>query len=250
MNIHVCDGQQVAAGELLAELRNDELNLELRDLELEAVQAEVLHRVALQERDAGSAQIAIRNQQAIAERLLELRKKHSSLRITAPVAGQVVARNLQNLLDTYVSEGTELLAIGDERWKELRLSIPHDEVADILPLVGQQVRFRLDAGGLHQGTLARIEPRASRQLPHPAMSAAAGGPLAVEEDATSSTSQRTQLVAPRFPAVVTITPGVGDVLACGDRGYALLGRYHESVGTHLWRRMTQWIDQLGAFRRS
>ena len=72
--------------------------------------------------------------------------------------------------------------------------------------------------------------------------------MAVEEDSAGSAAQRTQLVTPRFPAVVTITPGVGDVIACGDRGYALLGRYDESVGTHLWRRMTQWIDRLGAFR--
>ena len=246
--ILVHDGQQVAAGELLAELRNDELDLELRDLELEAAQAELLHRMALNERDAGRVQIALRNQQAIAERLQELRDKHAHLRVHAPVAGRVVARNLKNLVDTYVSEGTELLAIGDERWKELRLSISHDEVADIQSLVGQQVRFRLDVGGLHQGTLTRIEPRASRQLPHPALSATVGGPLAVEENAESSTSKAPQLVAPRFPAVVTITPAVGDILACGDRGYALLGRYHESVGTHLWRRMTLWFDRLGAMR--
>ena len=246
--IHVQDGQQVAAGELLAELRNDELELELRDLELEAVQAELLHRVAMKERDAGRAQIALRNQQAVAERLQELRAKHAHLRITAAVTGHVVCGDLQHLLASYVTEGTELLTIGDERWKELRLSIAHDEVTEILPLVGQQVRFRLDASGLHQGTLTQVEPRASRQLPHPAMSAAAGGPLAVEEDSAGSAAQRTQLVTPRFPAVVTITPGVGDVIACGDRGYALLGRYDESVGTHLWRRMTQWIDRLGAFR--
>ena len=245
----VRDGQQVAAGELLAELRNDELALELRDLELEAAQAELLHRTALDERDAGRVQIALRNQQAIAERLRELRDKHAHLRVHASVAGQVVARNLKNLIDTYVSEGTELLAIGDERWKELRLSISHDEVADIQSLVGQQVRFRLNVGELHQGTLTRIEPRASRQLPHPALSAAVGGPLAVEENAEPSRSKAPQLVAPRFSAVVTITPAVGDMLACGDRGYALLGGYHESVGTHLWRRMTLWFERLGAARR-
>jgi putative peptide zinc metalloprotease protein len=245
-NVLVHDGQQVAAGELLAELRNDELAVELRDLELEAAQAELLHRSALNERDAGRVQIALRNQQAIAERLQELRDIHAHLRIHAPVAGRVVARNLKNLIDTYVSEGSELLAIGDERWKELRLSISHDEVANIQSLVGQPVRFRLNVGGLHQGTLTRIELRASRQLPHPAFSATVGGPLVVQENSEPTRSKAPQLVAPRFPAVVTITPAVGDMLACGDRGYALLGRYHESLGTHLWRRMTLWFERLGA----
>ncbi len=248
-HVHVRDGQQVAAGDLLAELRNDELELELRDLELQAAQAELLHRTALNERDAGRAQIVLRNQQALAERLQELREKHAHLRVHAPVPGRVVARHLKHLTDTYVSEGTELLAIGDERWKELRLSIAHDEVADILPLVGEQVRFRLDVGGLHLGTLTRIEPRASRQLPHPSLSATVGGPLAVQESTEPTARKDPQLVAPRFPAVVAITPAVGDVLACGDRGYALLGRYHESIGTHIWRRATLWFDRLGTTRQ-
>ena len=60
----------------------------------------------------------------------------------APVAGRIVGRNLDNAIGTYVEEGTELLAVGNELAKELLVSVSHEQIEDVLPLLGQTVRFR------------------------------------------------------------------------------------------------------------
>ena len=208
---------------MLLELRNDDLQLEMRELELAVSQAAALHRCALNERDAGQAQVVLRNQEALLERLAEKRQRCDRLRVYAPVGGRIVARNLRNLLGTYVEEGTELLAVGDERRKELRVSIAQDQVDEVLPLLGQTTRFRVGDCRIYAGTLSRIEPRASRELPHPALSATVGGPLSVKAAAERDGPTESQLVEPRFPGVVTLAPEMCGQLACGDRGYALFG---------------------------
>ena len=43
------------------------------------------------------------------------------------------------------------------------------------------MRFRTGDFRVYEGTLERLEPRASRRLPHPALSALVGGPLSVSK---------------------------------------------------------------------
>ena len=248
--VHVCDGQPVEAGRLLLELRNDDLQLEMRELELAVSQAAARHRCALNERDAGQAQVVLRNQEALLERLAEKRQRCDRLRVYAPVGGRIVGRNLRNLLGTYVKEGTELLAVGDERRKELRVSIAQDQVDEVLPLLGQTTRFRVGDCHLYAGTLSRIEPRATRELPHPALSATVGGPLSIKAAAERGGPTESQLVEPRFPGVVTLAPEMCGQLACGDRGYALFGLRREPAGQYLWQQLSQWFQQLGKSRGS
>ena len=162
--IHVRDGQHVEAGELLLELNNDQLQMELRQLESSVSQAASLHRSALNEHDAAQAQVALSNQQALLERLAEIRQQCDHLRVLAPVDGRVVARNLRNLIGTYVNEGDELMAVGDERRKELLISVAQEQADEVLPRLGQITHFRLGNCGIYEGTLLRVEPRASRDV--------------------------------------------------------------------------------------
>jgi putative peptide zinc metalloprotease protein len=247
--IHVNDGQHVKAGELLIELKNDDLQTEMHQLESSVAQAGVLRRSALNEHDAAQAQVALSNQQALLERLAEIRQQCDHLRVFAPVDGRVVARNLRNLIGTYVQEGDELMAVGDEQRKELLVSIAHDQVDDVLPRIGQVTRFRLGSCRLYEGTLTQVEPRASRNLPHPSLSATVGGPLAVSEDSEDEQPGDSRLVEPRFPGVITIAPQTCDRLASGARGYALFGLRDEPAGRYLWNRFRNWLVQLGEIRR-
>ena len=244
--IHVRDGVLVQPGDLLLELRNDELQMELLETQSSISQADVLHRVALNEHDAGRAQVALRNRQALVERLAEIEQQRDGLRVFAPVAGRIVARELDDAIGTYVKEGTELLAVADERRKELLVSVGHEQIDDVAPLLGQTVRLRTGGFDLYEGTLTRLDPRASRHLPHPALSAAVGGPLPVSG---ADNRAEDQLVAPRFPGVITMSPATSAQLACGDRGYALLGFSRENIGQHLWKRFSRWLQQLSKLRR-
>jgi putative peptide zinc metalloprotease protein len=247
--IHVRDGTLVGRGDLLLELRNDDLQSEFRELQSSISQAGLMHRAALNQHDAAGAQIALRTRQAHQERLAELQQQLDGLRIYAPTAGRVVARTLKDTLGTYVTEGTELLAVGDERRKELFVSVSHEQIDDVTPRLGQSVKFRTGDFRLYDGTLARVEPRASRQLPHPALSAEVGGPLAVGESEDADERAEVRLVEPRFPGVITVSEEVSPQLACGDRGYAILGFHHESISEHLWKRFSRWLQQLSKVRR-
>ena len=239
----VANGQSVAEGQLLLELRNDDLTAELRELELSYRQTLVEHRVALDQRSGGSAQIAARNLQAIKERLAEARKRTNGLQVRAPVAGRIVARNLRQTTGTYVKEGAELLSVADEARKELVVSVGQEDIEALMLRVGDQTRFRVRGLLACSGQLVRLDPRASTALPHPAMSSSVGGALAVTERNTDG-DQKTQLVEPRFRGVVALSPDVCHDLAAGEQGYAILGLRQESIGEYAWARIHRWFETL------
>ena len=161
----------VAAGDLLLELRNEELESELHSLELEIKQENIRRRVAQDKQNAADQQIAARNGQAAEERLVELQRCVAALQVHAPMAGCVVARNLEHRLATYVKEGDELLAIGDETRKEFIITLPQQPWEEVSSWLGRPVKFRIGPRSLAVGVLERIEPRATMELPHPALSA-------------------------------------------------------------------------------
>ena len=162
--------------------------------------------------------MALRNRQATVDRLAEVQRQLAGLRVYAPVAGQIVARNLHNTIGTYVQEGAELLAVGDERRKELLVSVGQEQIDDVTPLLGQVVQFRTGDFRVHEGILRRLEPRASRRLPHPALSAMVGGPLAVSQADAKGHPAESQLIIPQFPGVIVVSSETSPQLACGDRG--------------------------------
>jgi putative peptide zinc metalloprotease protein len=152
------------------------------------------------------------------------------------------------MMGTYVEEGQELLAVGREEHKELIVSIHQDHIDDVGHGIGQKVRLRI--GGLNstQGQLLRIDPRASEILPHPALSALEGGPLAVTE-ATGQELEDSEvrLVEPRFKGVVRLSQDASLEFSCGQQGYVVLGWNQDGLGRHLLMRAANWLDaKLGA----
>lgn len=239
--VHVSDGQCVEAGDLLLEIRNDELSTDYQDLILADEQIAIRYRVALDNHQITAAQIELRNREALRQRLVEKQRKYDSLQVRAPVAGRVVARQLLAMDGTYVKEGHELLAIGLESSKELVLSIGHQQIDEILPAIGSSVDVRVGSRPRLKGMLKRIEPRATKQLPHPAMSAADGGPLAVTATEQNGDRRSLELVEPHFRAVVSLTENTPQSLFCGERGYAIIGFRQSSICSDLNTRVQQWI---------
>ncbi len=241
--VHVQDGQSVEAGQLLVELRNEQLVADQRELELICSQEKVRRRVALDQRDGAAAQIAQRNHQAALERLEETRRRTEGLHIRAPIAGRVVARNLRQSVGTYVDEGDEILSVADESSKELIVSVAQEQIDAIMPRVGENIRFRLGDRWARAGKLDRLDPRASKNLPHPAMSAGVGGPLAVTQGDTES-DRNMRLADSRFRGTVTLSSAVCQDLGGGEQGYAMFGLRQESVGEFLWVRLHRWCETL------
>lgn len=245
-HVHVRDGQTVQTGELLLELRNEEIDREFDDVVLMIRQEEIRLQRATRECDSGAISISRGNLQSLEKKFADAFKRQEGLLVRAGTTGQIVSRNLERMSGTYLEEGQELLTIGLEDQKELRLSIGQAELQTALPWCRHELPIRVGTRSLVAGTLQRINPRASRTLPHPAMSATSGGPLAVVEndDTNESTKSRNplRLTEHRFDGVVALGPEQSRMLRCGERATVSFGIPDGSLAVHLYRSGHRWLQ--------
>ena len=243
--IHVRDEQYVEKGTLLVELVNDDVTTEYHELLHRIEQSRIRYRMAVETHQTAVAQVELRNRQALEKQLLEKQRQYDALTVRAPVSGRVVARQLAQMQDAYIVEGNELLSIGNDQNKELVLSIAHDEIDEVLPLVGASIYARIGTRSRLWGTLKQVDPRASTQLTHFALAATDGGPLTVTETEEPEVNEgrSLQLVEPRFKATVELPEDKSVNLFCGERGYAVLGRRRSSIGSDLHSWVRDWVEE-------
>lgn len=234
----------VRQGDVLVRLRNPDLESEYRELELIVEQTRQRHTIALQQRNVAVAQIESVNLEMTRQQLREMRLRLDSLDVVAPADGRVIARGLIDRVGTYVQEGEELLAIGDENAKEVVLSISHDDVQDALACLDTNVALRIGSRPPCRGRLIRVEPRATTMVTHPALLTVEGGPLAGRQNESARSERDSiELIEPRFKATVMLSEETSNDVFCGERGYAMMGVARRPVGVELYRFVSQWIDR-------
>ena len=121
--VHVHDGQEVVAGDVLIELQNHELEAEVRDLLSAIHQSELKYHRLLKDQKTADAQVESGNKAALEKRLSEKQRQFDTLTVIAPQSGRVMSRSLPWMLGTFANEGDELLAIGDDTRKEFLASV-------------------------------------------------------------------------------------------------------------------------------
>ncbi|PHS11805.1 MAG: hypothetical protein COA78_08940 [Blastopirellula sp.] len=240
--INVRDGQYVNEGDLLLQLRNGELESRTKNLQIDLQRKESLHRITLSQANSALAQVAERNVQAAEVRLTEAKRQVNALAVRADTSGKIIARNLEQKIGTYLQQGDAILAIGNEQSKELLVSIGQEEIEKVLPQIGQLTNFRVSGTAMQSGKLDRIDPRASVNLPHPAMSTANGGPLSISLKRTANSGQ--QLVVPRFRGVIALPTEISSTLGAGEQGQAMFGLRQESVGEYLSVKIYYWFESI------
>jgi hypothetical protein len=184
--------------------------------------------------------------EGLEKRRREKQSEVAQLQVRAPVSGRAESRTLESLDGSYLAQGKEILVIGDESHKEIRLSISQDDVDCFAGWVGNRVRVRIAGSSALAGTLARIEPRASLEPPHPSLCATDGGPLPVrprstENQAAKRGEQTQELLVPRFTGIVTLTADDSRPLHAGQRATVALLAPHDAVGVHLYRQAQRWL---------
>ena len=242
--VHVEDGQAVRQGDLLVSLRNDDIANRYADLKLQVQQESVRRQIAMTEHNPGLASIAEGNLRSLTERLTEAARQLKALEVRAPADGQVLARNLHFSIGTFVQEGDDLLSIDDRSPRELHISVAQEDFPLASRQVEQTVAVRLGTRPSAEGRLIQVIPRATKQLPHPALAATDGGSLPVTS--TDSDEEGTELTEARFRAVVELTAvRCSEQLPIGERGHVTLGRTDRSLGRHLYHKAAGWLeDQL------
>jgi putative peptide zinc metalloprotease protein len=246
--VFVQSGQQVMPGEVIAVLENEELRAELNNLSLAIEQSVVKNRIHQQAGEQAKRQAEAAERESLEKRQAEVQKQLESLVIRAPVAGEVTGRRLSSLVGQYLEPGEEIAVVGNDRAKELLIAASQEDIDLLVAQVSHPVRVRVEgtmAGGF-TSTLTQMNPRATVDLPHPAFSAVAGGPLAVKPRAASEKDDPSQpqyeLLSPRFVGKVSLSADESAHWHAGQRATVSFRSSQATIGGRLYQFIDGWIQ--------
>jgi putative peptide zinc metalloprotease protein len=242
-------GQKVLAGDTLLRLVDEPLEQELADLGLEIEQSLTKSRTLEQKRELAAFQAELKNVEALCKRRQEKSDQFDKLTVRAPIAGEVIARELDSLRDTYLSEGQEICVLGNENRKEIRVSVAQSELESAAAALNGAVRIHLPGTGRQSGTLSKISPCASLQPLDIALCAPEGGPLTVkpkgdrQKKDSKNSSVEYELLEPGFTATVQIHDDMTRRLYAGQRATVAIP-IRQTVAEHLYHLSCQWLRQV------
>lgn len=240
-------GDLVRAGQELAQIENRPVELELAELRIAREQSEIRCRALQSAGDYDLYQIESARRDSLLEQLEELQAKVKGLRVSAPVDGCVLGRDLESRTGEFVSGGEPVLSLGSEHRKAIRVAISQQDAEHYLRQLGTTPYVRIRGRGLRvpQTRLAKVNPRATRQLPHPALAATYGGPLPVSmgEQGAAESENSLELVEPHFHAIIELPEPAAAQLRAGEVARVRLGATGESVGSHLLTAAGRWIQR-------
>jgi putative peptide zinc metalloprotease protein len=244
--IEVSSGQSVEEGQIIAVLANDELDYELQSLDREIAISRLNLAAYQHKEDIATLQAEQQNLAALEKQHNEKQEQYARLEVRAPVKGIIVSRHPESLLGKYLSEGSEVVSLGDENSKELRVSVEQDDADAVFTQVGKVVWIRV-GGMVFQSVLSRIEPHATLEPLHPAMAATKGGPLPVKYKAKDPVEKKEEsgrepyeLLTPQFTGEVTLLLEQSNLLASGQRGQISFSPEDQSMGEFLFSRFQRW----------
>ncbi len=209
--VHVQQGTTVKQGDILLELCNAELQSESQLLNVSIKQSEMKRRNLIENQETATAQVESENLSVLSTRRIELDDLLQALLIVAESDGEVLSSNLDELPGVYFRPGSAMMEIANAHaLNAIAMLNPEDvkkESHVLSELSDQAVRIRI--WGIHKtvtGQFEHLTPTASDRLPHPALGAACGGPLAVKPtDKDSQTSANAwSLIQPKVEARIRL----------------------------------------------
>ncbi len=232
--LHVKSGQRVETGDPIGTLENRELVTELRDIELSIEQSLLKSRVFKQSDEMHSYLAEMEQLRSLKEKREQKARQVNDLVLRAPVAGRVVARNLSLLLGTYLDQGDELAAIGDESRKELKVAISQSDFDQFKAQLGRSINARISGGYVLSSQLVRVDPRAQPLAPDESMYAVFGGPLESRAKKTDDgQADGFELLTPHFTGAVRLDESQSRQVRVGQRGTVWFGRNQRTLGSYL-----------------
>jgi putative peptide zinc metalloprotease protein len=244
--VKVHDGETVQAGAVIAVLENEELKVQLASIRNQIEQSRLQQRIHRQAEETAKEQGEVAKNQSLQDKEREIRQQVEGLIVRAPVAGQIVARNLDSLMGRYLSVGDEILVIGNEKSKEVILAAAQNDISSFISQRGETVRVRVsgDEDNSFTSHLTKIDPRASTRLPHAALGADAGGPLPITSKRESPDSKKVEsvLIDPCFSGTVLLDEAESLHLHAGQRVTVLFNSSEQSWAGSLVMRVRNWID--------
>ena len=243
-SIHVKTRQDVTAGMLLVTLRNDDLRVAFTQVDRELAQAKIRAQTLHRRREIGQYQAELEQVRALQQRRDHLEQQHAALSVRSPIDGRVVDDDLESLIGLFVDVGTPLVRVASESRKEIHVAIPEAFVESFVESIGQtpRVAIRGESRSGNLGALAKVEPRATVTLRHPALGAHNGGPLPVEANQEDEDLEGdVRLVSPRFHGTITLPAERALRLRDGQLGSVTIHNRHETVARKAYRGVGSWV---------
>ena len=126
-------GDEVAAGQVLATLEREELELERRQLESERERYKKEQRAALAEADRSRSAIASARTAQADARLELIAQRLARTRIVAPYDAVVVSGDLSQSLGAPVEDGQVLFQVAPRDGYRVRLEVDERDIAELTP---------------------------------------------------------------------------------------------------------------------
>ncbi|MDM8545949.1 efflux RND transporter periplasmic adaptor subunit [Candidatus Venteria ishoeyi] len=236
----VKNGDYVQAGEMLLQLQNHELEMELQDLALQLKIHELKRQQYFQDELLSAAQVEQEKLQELETKYREIRRQVEGLKITASVAGHVIAPELEKLQDAYVSRGMEILTLGNLEQIEVNVSIAQNDIDYFRAGIGNSAEMYTDSQPLTalDVVLERVNPAASQDIMYPMLTAVAGGDLAVKPKADAGENDpQYEHLSPRFSGVIQLSPEQAKKVHAGERAQVLI----TTAPQPLWNWLSQGV---------
>ncbi len=244
--VKVREGETVKKGQVLAVLENEELQVELTNIRHQIEQSRLQERIHRQEDETAKEQAEAAKCRSLQKKEAEIQAQVDGLFVRAPIAGEVVANDLDSFVGRYLAVGDEIAVIGSERRKEVIVAAAQDDISSFTAQLGRAVRVRIlgDESNSFTASLSKIDPRASLKPPHAALGADAGGSLPVKSKRQSPDSKKveSELLDPCFSATIFLSTPQSLALHAGQRVAVLFSSDGQSWAGRLVMRVRKWID--------
>lgn len=161
----VHSGERVRPGQILAVLRNPDLDAKLVQLSAERSLAEQSLLQARSHRDSDAADVAFRSFQRLEAAVHQARNREGGLLLTAPQGGQITTPDLQQRLGDFLPQGGLFAALADSGVMRARILVRDWELRDVS--VGQTAKLnvRTYPYRTYTGVVSQILPAAAAEEP-------------------------------------------------------------------------------------
>lgn len=227
------DGQEVAAGQTLLHAANPALRAQRQDIEAQRVEL----TVSLAEgtiNDPARVRVIKARIEALQKQIDEIDRQMSELDLKSPLAGRLVAPNLESLPGRYVKRGEALGLVRPAT--ELYATAVIDQTQNALFFAeGTVRRVELRTSGRPErtieGRIAAVVPAAQADLPHAALGATAGGVVLTKRD------DKTGKAAAESFFEVKVALGRPTDLSPGQRAIARFTLRPRPLAAQWWRKL-------------
>jgi len=237
------EGDEVEAGQLLAVLKNRELELDAERLQVEIDQSAGRARKFRQAHEIAAFQVETENRRALELRLGDLLARLAKLEVQAPIAGTVTRADLNQLRGTFAKRGERILSIGAKGAMRLHVLVAQEDADVLRSPQTQRGQVHIWGGDVRWFPVhfERVHPRATTTLVHPALGSESGGPLPVRARlGNQDSADRWELLEPHILAEARCPAAE---LASGQTGVVRIRHYRGGFGEVMLDRFLRWVRE-------